>query len=107
MDEVNSQASVCINNKHSLASAKKFAAMLKRRKASIICAGEYSSAQLEMRITKVLKRIVYGYRDFQYFSLEIKGVLSRKLFSLGYDEMYSSSAYGIAYHSHVILGELK
>ncbi len=66
MDEVCSQASVCINNKYSVAPAKKFAAMLMGRKASIISAGKYgnSSGQLEeaKSKSKVLKRTAYGYR---------------------------------------------
>ncbi len=59
--------------------------MLKRRKAGIICAGKYgySSGQLEgaNNKIKVLKRTAYGYRDFEYFSLKIKGVLPGKRFS--------------------------
>ena len=74
-----------INNKHGFAPAKTFATMLKRRKAGIICAGKYgySSGQLEgaNNKIKVLKRTAYGYRDFEYFSLKIKGVLPGKRFS--------------------------
>ncbi|MBS4846060.1 MAG: transposase [Burkholderiales bacterium] len=74
-----------INNKHGFAPAKKFSTMLKRRKAGIICAGKYghSSCQLEEANNKIkmLKRKVYGCRDFEYFSLKIKGALPGKRFS--------------------------
>lgn len=59
--------------------ARKFAQMLKRREEGIINNGFYgfSTNRLEgaNNKIKVAKRVAYGYRDFEYFSLKIKAAL--------------------------------
>lgn len=62
--------------------ARLFAAMLRRRSSGIVaaCTHRVGTNRLEgaNNKIKVLKRIAYGFRDFEYFALKIKGMLPGK-----------------------------
>ena len=62
--------------------ARLFAAMLRRRSSGIVeaCTHRVGTNRLEgaNNKIKVLKRIAYGFRDFEYFALKIKGLLPGK-----------------------------
>lgn len=65
--------------------ARRFAQMLKKREEGIVNNGTYgfSTNRLEgaNNKIKVAKRVAYGYRDFDYFSLKIKAALPGIKFS--------------------------
>ena len=86
---------LAIANAHNFEPARTFAKMLKRRVSGIIEVGRFgfSSCPLEgaNNKIKVLKRIAYGFRDFEYFRLKIHSILPGKTKNL-YNSLTSSFA---------------
>jgi transposase len=67
-----------VAEKHDFSPARRFAKMLGRRAEGIVNAGKFKlgTGPLEgaNNAIKVLKRMAYGFRDFEYFVLKIKSI---------------------------------
>lgn len=68
-----------IGKKYDFEEATKFSRMLKRRKNGLIMAHKHRIGTNKLEGAnnkiKVLKRVAYGYRDFEYFALKIKSAV--------------------------------
>ena len=86
---------LAIANAHNFEPARTFAKMPKSRACGIIEVGRFgfSSCPLEgaNNKIKILKRIAYRYRDFEYFRLKIHSILPGKTKNL-YNSLTSSFA---------------
>lgn len=75
-----------IADEHGFEPIRKFAKMLKTRADGIITAGQvgFGTNILEgaNNTAKVIKRIAYGYRDFEYFALKLKAAFPGTRFKL-------------------------
>ncbi len=85
---LNNVIEICnaIADEHDFKAARKFANMLARRAEGIITAGQvgFGTNILEgaNNTAKVIKRVAYGFQDFEYFSLKLKSAFPGKRFKL-------------------------
>ena len=85
---LNNVIEVCkaIADEHGFKAIRKFANMLTRRADAIVTAGQvgYGTNILEgaNNTAKVIKRVGYGFQDFEYFSLKLKSAFPGKRFKL-------------------------
>ena len=83
---LNNVIEVCkaIADEHGFKAIRKFANMLTRRADGIVTAGQvgYGTNILEgaNNTAKVIKRVGYGFQDFEYFSLKLKSAFPGKRF---------------------------